>query len=301
MRSTVFEGINGHDVISARTNSSGTTVITRPRRRYLPPVTVSGALLASASILLAALAVTMGAVSWHAQYTFILAAKHQHLASALEALGLDAGAVVFSVLGIALARLGRRAVIERSLVCLCAAGSLVMNLLGAQLGSPRSVAVFVMPPVLFALTSDRLTSVIRRSALGPVDDEDAQRSAWRIAGLAALYVLRFCLAPPSTATGMRRMVLDAAPLPGPAALPAPEPAEDLKLRPARARVAPGRDGTQTGRFLALARERHNLAALPLSDVSAIATALAPEANLHPSTARRELLRHVRALQTGSTS
>ena len=107
-------------------------------------------LLAGASVLLAADAAAMGVVSWHAQFAFVFAAKHQVTASALEALGLDAGAVIFALLAIALARLRRRAVIERMLVVACAAGSCSMNLLAADLGSPRAVAVYVMPPVLFA-------------------------------------------------------------------------------------------------------------------------------------------------------
>ena len=174
---------------------------------------LSTGLLAGACVLLAGLAVTMGVVSWHAQYVFVLAAKHQRLAAALEALGLDTGAVIFAVLGIALARLGRRAVIERALVCACAAGSGGMNLLGADLGSPRSVAVFVMPPLLFAAGSDRLIAVIRRAALGPAEDGQAQRSAWRLAALALLYLLRLAAAPPSTMVGVRRALLNATPLP----------------------------------------------------------------------------------------
>jgi hypothetical protein len=156
-------------VLGASRNSVREQVIvTRPRRLPRPwsragsregTLAPGGGLLAGACVLLAGLAVTMGVVSWHAQYAFVLAAKHQRAASALEALGLDAGAVIFAVLGIALARLGRRAVIERALVCLCAAGSCAMNLAGADLGSPRSVAAFAMPPLLFAAGSDRRPAV----------------------------------------------------------------------------------------------------------------------------------------------
>ena len=130
------------------------------RRRSRKPTESGGErdagtlLLAGASVLLAVEAAAMGVVSWHAQYAFVYAAKHQHTASALEALGLDAGAVIFAFLALALARLRRRAVIERVLVVVCAAGSCGMNLLAANLGSPRSVAVYVMPPVLFAATTD---------------------------------------------------------------------------------------------------------------------------------------------------
>ena len=199
---------SGHVLGATRNRDRERVIVTRPRGLPWPwrgrpagrdrSLTLSTALMAGACILLAALAGMMGVVSWHAQYAFVLAAKHQHLASALEALGLDTGAVIFAVLGIALARLGRRAVIERMLVCLCALGSCAMNLLGADLGSPRSVAVFAMPPLLFAAGSDRLVAVIRRAALGPRDDAEAQHSAWRLAGTAALYLLRLAFAPPST-------------------------------------------------------------------------------------------------------
>ena len=109
-------------------------------------------LIAGACLLLAGLAVAMGVTSFHAQFTYIFATKRQWAPAVLEALGLDAGAVIFSLLGIALARLGRRAVVERVLVVTCALGSCGMNVLNANLGSPRSVAVYAMPPVLFALT-----------------------------------------------------------------------------------------------------------------------------------------------------
>jgi hypothetical protein len=311
MSTDLREGLNGHDLLGGRANARGQILVTKPRH-FWPwlnrpggerRVTLSGGLLVTASVLLAVLAVTQGYVSWHQQFVFDLAAKPgQHTASALEAIGLDSAAVIFAILGIALARLGRLARIERVLVALCSLGSMLMNLLGADLASPRSVAVYVMPPVLFASGADRLIAVIRRSALGRVPDEDERRSAWRVVGVAALYGLRFALAPAPTAVGLRRLVLAAAPLPA-QELPKGAPAEHEapKPRPARQPVAPGRDGTKTAQFLALADERYDLAAVPLGDVSAIATALAPEAELHPSTARRVLLGHVRALQNGSAS
>jgi hypothetical protein len=261
-------------------------------------------LVAFAGALLFALAGAMGIVSWHAQYAFIYAIKHQELSATLEALGLDCGAVVFSVLGIALARIGRRAVIERALVCICAAGSCAMNAAGADLGSPRSVAAFIMPPVLFALTSDRLISVIRRSALGPKADAESQRSAWRLAGTAFLYVLRLIVAPPSTATGARRALLNATPLPqapenGPAALQAQSPAP-LAAIPAATKVAPKtRKSSADGagrRLIAAAEHAADLTTIPLKNVSKLAGELAPAIPIHPGTARRVLLTHVRAVQ-----
>jgi hypothetical protein len=297
-------------------------------RRERRGVNAGALLLAAASVLLAANAAAMGIVSWHAQYAFVFHVKHQHVASGLEALGLDAGALIFAILGIALAILGRRAGIERALVVACSAGSAGMNLLGANLGSPRSVAVYVMPSLLFACGSDRLIAVIRRAAMGRRADDDAQRSAWRVAGVIVLYLLRFAVAAPSTFTGGRQALLNATPLPGPATPPplAIEPPEVMVECPlclqqvavsdgrmadhecvtreederheARPAKAP-RPGSKAARFLTLAAERHgDLAAIPVADASAMATALAPDADLHPATARRVLLGHVRALQGG---
>ena len=131
------------------TDSTGQVLVTSPSQPslgWLSRITFGGVLITAAGLLLLALAAAMGAVSWHAQFAFIYAIKHVRVAAVLEALGLDCGAVVFAILGIALARLGRRAVIERALVCVCAVGSCAMNAAGADLGSPRSVAVFMMPP-----------------------------------------------------------------------------------------------------------------------------------------------------------
>lgn len=303
---------NGQAATGAHANAHGQTVITKasamPRLTWMSRITVGGVLLTAAGMLLVPLAVAMGVVSWHAQYAFIFAIKHQELAAALEALGLDCGAVVFSILGIALARLGRRALIERALVCVCAAGSCAMNAAGADLGSPRSVAAFIMPPLLFAITSDRLIAVIRRSALGRSDDDESQRSAWRLAGTAFLYGLRLLAAPPSTAKGARAALLNATPLPEinrtpvtyvPAQLPTNGPAAQASSpRNLKKRRAKAAGPTKTERLLAAAADRHDLTTLPLNRVSAMATGLAPEVDLHPGTARRVLLTHVRKLQSG---
>lgn len=261
----------------------------------------SGVLLAAASLLLSGLAGAMGVVSWHAQYAFIFSVKHEQMASALEALGLDCGAVVFSILGIALARLGRRAVIERALVCVCAAWSCAMNAAGADLSSPRSVGAFVMPPVLFAITSDRLVSVIRRVTLGPAADAEAQRSAWRTGGLAVLYALRLAAAPVSTVRGARLALMQATPVPVPAAtvgqaagerqgLPSKEPAK----RDARGRRQGGT--SKAAQLIGLASARYDLATIPVEKVARLATELAVAIGYHPGTARRVLLAHVRLLQ-----
>ena len=74
-----------------------------PGHPYLTNVRVAGTdrpagtlLLAAASGLLLLLAAAQGYVSWRAQYTFAQQQRHAHLASALEALGLDTAAVIFA-------------------------------------------------------------------------------------------------------------------------------------------------------------------------------------------------------------
>lgn len=55
--------------------------------------------------------------------------------------------------------------------------------------------------------------------------------------------------------------------------------------------------TKRDQMIALAAERHDLAALPLERVSGVANDLAAEIGYSPGTARRELLAHVRQLQS----
>jgi hypothetical protein len=102
-----------------------------PGSRKRQPGTI---LLCCAALLLLGLAAAQGYVSWRAQYNFVFAAKREHLPSVLEALGLDTGAVIFALLGLAHARMGRPALIERTLNLVCAFGSMTMNLLGADPG-----------------------------------------------------------------------------------------------------------------------------------------------------------------------
>ncbi len=126
---------------------------------------------------------------------------------------------------------------------------------------------------------DRVVAVIRRHVLA--DDE---ASAWtalgralaaaaRLAGLVLLYSLRFVLAAPETATGLRRMVLDAAPLPG---LPAPE-----EPQPRSPRRRPRR--LRSWRCTGLTRTTANRAS-----ASKVAAELAPQAGLQAGTARAYL-------------
>jgi hypothetical protein len=179
-----------------------------------PPRVKGGGLLAAASCLLLLLAAAQGYVSFRAQYAFVDHAKHTRIPSVLEALGLDTGAVIFALLALSLARRGRRGTVERVLNVTCALGSLAMNLLAANLASPRSVTVWVLPSALYALASDRLIAVVWRwvQASDPAAQAGPDGSAWRAAGGLALWTLRLIFDVRGTLAGFRHWVLAVAPV-----------------------------------------------------------------------------------------
>lgn len=199
--------------------ANGETAMTNVRRLAGAERTPGSALVMSAVILLGLLAAGLFVVSLAAQYRYVFAVKHESVPSAIEAIGLDAGMTVFSLLALGLAMAGQSARIERALIVVCAVASAAQNYAAADVTSPRSVAAYVMPPLFLALVVDRVVAVVRRHILG-----DAERSVWATAGrgtaalvkglgLVLLYLLRFVLAPPSTGAGLRRVVLNAAPVP----------------------------------------------------------------------------------------
>ena len=181
-----------------------------------------GARLIWASTLgLAVLGLATFYVSFRAQYTFVYAVKHQHLPALIEALIADVAMVVCALLALGMACAGQSAKVARLLVVVFAGLSAGMNYLAADGASFRSVAVYVMPPAVFAVCTDQVVSVVRRFGLGISED-----SAWavlgrsavaaaRLAGIIMLYSLRLVLAPAETAGGLRKMVLAAAPIPQP--------------------------------------------------------------------------------------
>jgi len=131
---------------------------------------------------------------------------------------------------------------------------------------------------------DRVVAVIRRHVLA--DDE---ASAWtamglavvgmvRFAGLVLLYSLRTVLAPRETSAGLRRMVLDAAPLPG---LQAPE--EPQAIEPPT---------TKKAALLALYRNHPDYG--NRAAASKVAAELAPKAGLTAGTARAYLYAELEA-------
>jgi hypothetical protein len=272
-----------------------------------------GSLLAVASCLLLLLAAAQGYVSFRAQYVFIDRAKQARLPSMLEALGLDTGAVIFALLALSLARRGKAATVERILNVACALGSLTMNLLAADLGSPRSVTVWVMPSALYALASDRLIAVVRRwaQASDPGAHLAADGSPWRAFGSLALWLLRLALDAPGTAAGFRRWVLAAAPVaPGVRAGAKPQEAERLprdvtpRNQPRDQAEPPTRDAFsyvlapgETKRAALIRRYEHlGQTGDPRygdrAKTAELAGEIAAQIGYHAGTARRELAKHV---------
>jgi len=199
--------------------AGGETMITNIRRLAGFDRAPGSRVIAFATWLLVFLGGGLMYVSFQAQYQYIFAVKHVSIASAIEAAMLDAGMVILSALGIGLALAGKPSRAERFLIMVCAGLSAFMNYAAADTASWRSVVAYVAAPVFLAVIVDRVISVIRRHVL-PMDAESAwvplgrtlRASATR-AGVVALYLLRLVLAPPSTAKGLRRLVLEAAPVP----------------------------------------------------------------------------------------
>jgi Protein of unknown function (DUF2637) len=217
-------------------------------------------------------------VSFTAQYTYLVAARRQAAASMIEALLLDLLMIVFTLLALGLALAGQSARTERALILACAAASAYMNVSAADVASPRSVTAYAVAPVALAVVVDRVVAVMRRHVLA-----DAEPSAWKALGRAAataaritgrvlLYALRFALAAPQTARGLRQMVLDAAPLP---ALPEPPTAEAI-------------DTPRTKKAILLALYRAHPDYGDRSTASRVAAELATQAGLQAGTARSYL-------------
>jgi hypothetical protein len=268
---------------------------------------------------LGGLAAAAAVVSFEAQFVMVHAVKHGTLVAALEAGIPDAAALVFASLGIALALHGKRAIRARVLNVGAVATSITMNLLAAGHGW-RDLAIWVMPPIAYALASDTAIGVIRAYAIARQRElsealaEDETTPLAILAGV-ALWTLRLVLAPPSTLAGFRRWVVESCPVaPGRRALtatdvtalptaPAPGSAVITGLEPQKpARPRGSRGESKTARFLALVQERYGeLAGIDPAKVSRICTDLAPEVGLNAGAARSALLPRVRTAQAGGAS
>ena len=254
----------------------------------------SGPWLRNAAAGLCVLAAAAAAVSFTAQYRMAETARHLPFVAALEAAIPDAAALVFACLGIALALHGRRALRARALNLASVGASVFMNAIAAAPGW-RNLAIWILPPVAYALASDTLIGVVRARALarhvqpGTALAADAATPLAVLGGL-ALWLLRLALAPASTLAGFRAWVLAECPVAPGRRAPAPRPAP----------APPPRKATKTGRFLDLATERHgSFASIPLDAVAAISADLAPQVGLHPGTARAALRKAVLAARNGA--
>ena len=234
-------------------------------------------LIGWAAWLLAALGLGLLFVSFAGQFKYIFLARGQQVPSLIESAMFDVGLLIFSLLALGLARAGKPARTERALIMVCSFGSAAMNYAAADTASPRSVIAFVAAPVFLAVVVDRVVAVIRRhvgaaeasawSALGR-----AVLTAGRLGALVLLYSLRFALAAPETARGVRRAVLDAAPLPG--------------IPPVKGPEAIGPPPTKKAALLALYRAHPEYG--NRSAAAKVAAELAGQAGLQPGTARAYL-------------
>jgi hypothetical protein len=275
----------------------------------------SGTWLRNASIGLCVLAAAAAVVSFAAQYRMIYAARRLAVVAALEAAIPDAAALIFASLGIALALHGKRAIRARILNVAAVAVSVFMNTIAAAPGW-RSVAIWAMPPVAYALASDTVIGVARAWAIARqralnerlADDELTPLAA--IVGGLLPWLLRLALAPVSTLAGFRAWVIEECPVaPGRRARPGPRAPRPGIAPPSEKAITAGslsdqqggaRPGTKTARFLDLAASRYGpLETFPLADVSQVSSELAPGVGLDPGAARSALRRRVLSLRNGS--
>jgi hypothetical protein len=308
-----FQDWNKHVVTSAHANADGQHVYLREAWRPFrcrqreaeprPPMDQAGQWLRNAMLALALLAATAAVVSFAAQFRMVFTAKHSVIIAALQAGIPDASALIFASLSIALALHGKRAIRPRLLNVAAVATSVAMNWLAAGNGW-RDVAIWVMPPIAYALASDTLIGVIRANALAVqrrlqtgLAEDDATPLA--IVGGLLLWLLRLVLAPPSTITGFRTWVLDECPVAPGRTAAVQAPADRRALPPPNDQRRKRRPHTGKGaQFLQLVAERYGeLAAIDLAKVSRIAAELAPQAGLHVGTARRNLRNAVLAAQS----
>ena len=296
---------------AVRRSGAVRTAAGQPRRRGPGE---AGWWLRGAAAVLAVLASAAAAVSWQAQYVMVADVKHAQVIAAIEAGIPDAGALTFAALGVALALHGRRALRPRALNAACIAISLAMNALAAGHGW-RDLAIWVMPAAIYALASDTLISVVRAQAVarqragGAGLGDDASDLLAALGGT-ALWMLRLLLAGPSTLRGFRAWVIEECPVaprrktaPERPSMPAADAAPARAGNPAGSQQRRGRDGlpTKRDRLITLAGEQRDLARIPVGEVSKLATVLAQEIGYSTGTARRELIRHVRELQSGSAA
>jgi hypothetical protein len=210
-------------------------------------------------IALGMLAAAAAVVSFAAQFNMIVSVRHDRVIAALEAGIPDAAAAIFASLGIALALHGRRAIRARLLNVGAVATSIFMNFIAADPGW-RNVAIWVMPPMAYALASDTAIGVIRSWTIARAremreDLAEDEVTPLAIVGALCLWLLRLALAPWSTLGGFRCWVIEECPVApgrtalraadgtvtGPSHRPVTRPSHPPRDRGGRRRPGPGRD------------------------------------------------------------
>jgi hypothetical protein len=274
----------------------------------------AGTWLRCAGVAVGLVAAAAAAVSYEAQWRLVYADKHELDVSYIQAAIPDLGALVFACFGIALALHGKRAIRARLLNLLCVGISITMNALAARSGW-TGLAVWVMSPVIYALASDTLIGVIRAYVIARHKQHhdvlaDDGITLLQIVGAVLLWLLRLAMAPPSTLKGFHAWVKSL-----PAAPPMRQAAEDERPKvtagmpepvkgpqrghPAIANSRGSRGGTKQEQFLTLVIARYGpLTGFDIKAVSRAAAELAPEAELHPGTARKILRAQVLAARNG---
>lgn len=280
-------------------------------------------------------------MSYEAQWRLVYADKHELEVSYIQAAIPDLGSLVFACFGIALALHGKRAVRARLLNLLCVGISITMNALASRSGWSALAVWVMSPVIYALASDTligviRAYVIARHKRLRESLADDGV-TPLRVVGAVLLWVLRLVWAPPSTIKGFHRWVkslptapplrpaageltnlppasvlpADARHLEAPATTPSPAvssaaPAK-VVTRPAckrRAITSPRRlrGGTKQEQFLTLVIARYGpLTEFDIKAVSRAAAELAPEAELHPGTARKVLRAQVLAAKNGEAT
>ena len=167
------------------TRANGERAVTNVRRLAGAERQPGSVLIGLAAWLLALIGAGALYVSFSAQYAYVFHARHQNIASVIEALLLDLLMIVFTLLALGLARAGKSSRTERALILACAAASAYMNVSAADTASPRSVVAYAVAPIALAVVVDRVVAVIRRHVLA-----DEEGSAWTALGRAVVAAAR---------------------------------------------------------------------------------------------------------------
>lgn len=258
--------------------------------------------LIAAGIALAILAAGAAFVSYQAQFALVFAVKHQRHVSDVQAALPDGGALVFALLGIALALRGKRAIRARTGNLACVGLSVYMNVLAA-VGGWSVLSVWVMAPTIYAFASDTLIGVIRNFVMREKDPDDSTP----LQALAAffLWLLRLAVDFKGTRHGFAEWVKSTPSAPPKRPVqqvkqprqprqPLPNPRKQRELT-----SGGGRAGSKTSRFIEAVAEKHGaIGEIPDNQVAAIVNDIAPQIPLDRGAATTALRKAIKANKQG---